>query len=142
MKKRKVVVEIYRLSADKKQRDVLLTLENLAVRFKITQYRGTVFSQGTISVCGLSKEHINQLTTFQGAYLATQNDKYIRLTAGYVDGKDDESAVIFDGLIFKAIPTMPPDVWLNMEVFSNLDLVSEEKEISVEAFRTTRRYCE
>ena len=132
MKKRKVVVEIYRLSADKKKRDVLLTLENLSVRFKITQYRGTVFSQGTISVCGLSQEHINQLTTFQGAYLATQNDKYIRLTAGYVDGKEDNSAVIFDGLIFKAIPTMPPDIWLNMEVFSNLNLVSEEKEISVE----------
>lgn len=132
MKKRKVVVEIYRLSADKKQRDVLLTLENLSVRFKITKYRGTVFSQGTISVCGLSQEHINQLTTFQGAYLAAQNDKYIRLTAGYVEETDDESAVIFDGLIFKAIPTMPPDIWLNMEVFSNLDLVSEEKEISIE----------
>ena len=27
---------------------------------------------------------------------------------------------------------MPPDVWLNMEVFSNLDLVSEEKEMSIE----------
>lgn len=143
LKKRKVSVEIY--EKDNSGNETTITiLEGLSVNFSINKYRGNAFSNGKISIAGLKKEHIELITFFFGAYQAITNNKFIRLKAGYVEEKtyssgglvttseSDYSEVIFDGIIFTAIPSMPPDNWVEMEVMSNVELLAYSNNVNIQ----------
>lgn len=96
------------------------SLQGVNVRFSIPKYRGQIRGQAKISVCNLAGEDIAYLTTYMSPWIEIQKQKKIRLFAGY----ENNNAMLFAGDILRAVPTQPPDVWLECEAiggyFNNL----------------------
>lgn len=86
-------------------------VEGLNVRFNVQKFRGQLQGRARISICNLEKADLEYLTTFMSPWIEITKQKKIQLFAGY-EGK---TGLIFSGDILKAIPTIPPDVWLNCE---------------------------
>ena len=80
-------------------------------------------NKANISVCGMTKDNIEELTMFLN--LAKNLRKYVRvkLYVGYKD--DNDLTLIFAGDVVNAKPTQPPDVWLEMECLSRFDMKHE-----------------
>lgn len=95
-------------------------IEGLNLRFSVQKFRGQVQGKARISICNLPKEDIEYLTTYMSPWIEIQKQKKIQLFAGY----EDNFGMLFSGDILKALPTIPPDVWLNCEAlggyYSNL----------------------
>lgn len=90
------------------------SVEGLNVRFSIPKYRGQIRGQAKISICNLAREDSVYLTTCMSPWIEIQKQKKIRLFAGY----EKHNAMLFDGDILRAIPTQPPDIWLECEAIS------------------------
>lgn len=75
---------------------------------------GDFYSTFTCSILGLSREHINALTVWDKGQ-ALQRKRYIEVYAGYSSNGDDMSKPIFAGYVMNAIPTSPPEMWMNFE---------------------------
>lgn len=75
---------------------------------------GDFYSTFTCSILGLSREHINALTVWDKGQ-ALQKKRYIEVYAGYSSNGDDMSKPIFAGYVMNAIPTSPPEMWMNFE---------------------------
>lgn len=86
-------------------------LEGLNVRFLVSKFRGQIQGKARISICNLATEDIEYLTTYMSPWVEIQKRKKIQLFAGY-EGK---VGLLFTGDILKAIPTVPPDIWLHCE---------------------------
>lgn len=123
MDKRKVVVEIE--TADGQ----MAKFDGLNVKFSVKKTANAVMNKADISIANLSMERIYTLTTFMSPYLNAEKRKMTRLYVGYVKDMAEDVPLIFEGEISKAIPTTPPDVWLNCEArsgfFNNQNVVSE-----------------
>ena len=89
------------------------TIRGLDVKFDITHPIGSAESEANISICGLSFERIMQLMSWSGEATAYSRCWMIRVYAGY-GYNDDDADIIFEGVILTAMPTMPPDIWLNI----------------------------
>ena len=92
----------------------------LDFRFHCAIPSGTMCPKFTVGILGLSKEHINALTVWQMAKAAkslSTNGKgryrRIKVYAGYA--KDNIANPLLDGCIIRAMPTQPPEMWLNFE---------------------------
>lgn len=90
-------------------------LQDIDVKFKIDLPMGAVLSKADISICNLKRANIEYLTTYTSLALALQERKRIRLFAGY---DDTQTELIFDGDIYEAVPTQPPDIWLECKAQS------------------------
>ena len=71
----------------------------------------TTNSEASISVLGLSRETIQFLATYRPTGLEINSQKRIRIYASYENMGD---CLIFDGDIIKAVPSLPPNNWLEI----------------------------
>ena len=116
--KRKVIVQIQTANGTKE-------FDGIDVKFNITKVMSSIMNEAHISICNLTKDDIEYLTTFTSEFIAIQERKRIRIFAGY---EETGVSLIFDGDIARAIPTMPPDVWLECKAlsgyYSNKEMIS------------------
>lgn len=75
---------------------------------------GDFYSTFTCSILGLTREHVNALTVWDKGQ-AIQKKRYIEVYAGYASNGSDMSKPIFAGYVMNAIPTSPPEMWMNFE---------------------------
>ena len=90
---------------------------------------GDIYTEFSVSILGLSTETINYLTMWPPE--GFKRKRRIQVFAGY--DIDALANPIFDGFILEAIPTSPPDMWLNMKCLRNFDNnipVSKERIVS------------
>lgn len=86
-------------------------IEGLNIRFNVAKYRGQVQGRARISICNLPAQDIAYLTTYMSPWIEVAKQKKIQIFAGY-EGK---TGLLFSGDILKALPTQPPDIWLDCE---------------------------
>lgn len=97
-----------------KEKTVAL-LEGIQAEFRVAKYRCSVQPTASIRIANLTKEHIQLFTTFSREASARLRNNRIRLWAGF---EEKNVSLIFDGDIIQALPTMPPDIWLDCECMS------------------------
>lgn len=85
--------------------------DGLDFKFDI-KYAGDVAIEFTVGILGLNRETIQVLTVWDYA-LALQRARKIIVYAGYE--KDGKAQPIARGIITHAIPTSPPEMWLNFK---------------------------
>lgn len=78
----------------------------------------TAYGDGKVSICGLDKATIETLTGFADRDSELKSRKIIRLKAGY-DAK--QLGLMVNGSIVSALPTLPPDIWLDCIVINNYE---------------------
>lgn len=93
----------------------LKRFENISSKFRIEKFQGAVMNKAQIDIANLAREDVEYLTTYTSYALAVQQRKRLRISAGY-EGQD--VALLFDGDISEALPTVPPDVWLKCQAIS------------------------
>lgn len=86
------------------------------IKFDVTYARGQTAREGTVSVLGLGREHINQITALSGMTRGKAMSKLVRLKleAGYFT--DAGTVEVINGFIWYATVTAPPNMWLTMKV--------------------------
>lgn len=98
---------------------------SLDVRFAYQRYFGNgMHSKGNISICGLSKKTLDRYISFFSEDVEVEKRKTIKIIAGYEDNdKSGCSCIgeILNGTIVNALPTLPPDIWLNCEVINQYE---------------------
>ena len=85
------------------------SVDGLDFRFDI-KYSGDISVEFTVGILGLSRETIQTLTVWNFAQAISRARK-IAVYAGYE--KDGIAQPIASGIITQAIPTTPPEMWLN-----------------------------
>ncbi len=129
MLKRSVKVEIFQYDENGNEKFHKTFENNISVRFNFQKYIGTsFFGYGKVSICGLDKATTETLTTICSEEQALKERKQIRVEAGYEDTK---KALIIDGSILSAVPTMPPDIWIDCLVLNGYERQQEMKSVSV-----------
>lgn len=73
---------------------------------------GDIYTSFSVGILGLSSETVNALTTWNPAE-AMAVSRRIEVYAGYEDGSIANP--IFGGIVVEAIPTSPPEMWINMK---------------------------
>lgn len=76
-------------------------------------------NKATISVCGMTRDVVSQLTMFSSRVLNQNKYVHVKLFVGYKD--DNDLTQIFAGQVIAAKPTQPPDVWLEMECVGDFE---------------------
>lgn len=99
----------------------------LDVKFDCAKIGYMISNRARISICNLPRNQVYFLTTWSYWTLAQSEKKEVALYAGY----GNDVSEIFRGYIISAYPTEPPDVWLNMEIIQNFNLLNESVEISL-----------
>ena len=117
--KRQLYVEIEKLDRNG-NREFLKTFENsLNVKFNFIKYIGNIMAgDGTVSLCGLDNKTIEALTSIGQYDTEIAKRRIIRVKAGY---EGQELGLMINGTIKTAMPTVPPDIWLNCGVINNLE---------------------
>ena len=82
----------------------------LDFRFDIS-YKADLYVDFNVGILGLSRETINELTVWDVTKSA-RDARGIRVYAGYLDGGE---SLIAEGGIWYAMPTNPPEMWLNLQ---------------------------
>lgn len=109
MDRRVVIVEFKTLDGQLKR------LEGIECKFYIKKQMCSVMNKAQISIANLAKSDIDFLTTYTSQFIAYAQRKTINIYAGY---ESTGVSQIFSGDIVKALPTMPPDIWLECEALS------------------------
>ncbi len=92
-------------------------------------YYGMVYPVFTVSILGLSLETINRIAVADPKK-ANIRKRRIEVHAGYE--KDNIARPLMTGYIYNAIPTNPPDMWLNIQCMSIANLLFRRVEKPVE----------
>lgn len=95
----------------------------LDFKFKVKSI-GDIYNQFSVSILGLSAQTINSLTVWNPDD-ATNHPRKIAVYGGY---KMNGEELIASGYVWYAIPTSPPDMWLNFECWKYLELEDEVRE--------------
>lgn len=105
-------------------------LNGIDIKFSVHFIGTAQMNYASIGICNLAKEDINFLTTWKrwNKIEASQERKLVRLFAGY----EDDVSMIYEGFITQAVPTLPPDVWLNCVVLQNYDYKTEVQSIAID----------
>lgn len=109
MDKRVVIVEFATADGNLKR------LEGIECRFNIQKLMSAAMNKAKISIANLAKSDIDYLTTYTSQFIAIGQRKTLKVYAGY---ESTGVSQIFAGDIVRAMPTMPPDIWLNCEALS------------------------
>jgi len=105
-----------------------------ALDFKFSGEKiGRVYTWFNVSILGLSSDTINALTVWNPAK-SINRKRRIRVFAGY-EG-DGRTNPIFEGIVFEAMPTNPPEMWMNFKCLHFDDIGDEKRSIE---FRRMRR---
>lgn len=93
-------------------------VDKISVKFSFERYVGTeLYGTGKVSICGLDKATNEELTTICSVEQALEERKTIIIRAGY----GEQKALIIEGDITSAVPTVPPDVWIECEVLNGFE---------------------
>lgn len=92
-------------------------IEDVDIKFDIELPMSAMMVEANIAICNLTRSDIEFLTTFASRMTALNQHKRIRVFAGY---EDTQTNLIFDGEIFEAKPTQPPDIWLECKALSGI----------------------
>lgn len=115
--------------------------EGLDIKFDVRKY-GNFNVQFSAGVLGLSSDHINELTVWNPVD-ALKNSREIKVFAGYES--DKQKSPIARGFIFKAMPTPPPDMWINFEcmisIKNKIPIEEEEHMRNVEIIKVAEKIC-
>lgn len=97
--------------------------DGLDFKFRIKKPLGAVRMEADISILGLTLETIKYLTTWEPWNVATAKKRKIEVYAGY---EATGAQLLFEGYIVHALPTQPPEMWLNIKAdnISYLDTAS------------------
>lgn len=96
---------------------LMSTPVGLDIKFDIVKI-GDIYARFKASVLGLSTAHINQFTVWNPAdAVATQ--RQISVFAGYE--QDAITTPLCKGFVFNALPTPPPEMWMNFDCMLSLD---------------------
>lgn len=101
------------------------TSNDVDVRVKLSRNYGGIDPKATVSICNLSTDIINQLTTVE---FAPKYSKTIRVYAGYETKGNETSDIplLFSGTILWALPTTGrPDVWFTIQAVENFFRINE-----------------
>jgi len=88
-------------------------LDGLDFKFSIERKAGAFQCFADVSVCGLKKDDVLAYTSFTAQWREFNKKKYIAIYAGYAGTGGPK--LLFEGDVYNAVPTMPPDVWMNMK---------------------------
>lgn len=136
---RSVKVDIFQYAEDGTEKFHKTFEKNISVKFNYEKFIGTAFfGTGKVSICGLDKATTETLTTLCSQEEALKERKQIKIEAGYGDKK----ALIIDGSIISAKPTMPPDVWIDCEVLNGHERKQVIKSISIEGDMNIKELAE
>lgn len=129
LENRSIKVDIFQYAEDGTEKFHKTFEKNISVKFNFEKFIGTAFfGTGKVSICGLDKATTETLTTLCSMEEALKERKQIKIEAGYGEKK----ALIIDGSIISAKPTIPPDVWIDCEILNGYERQQEIKSISVE----------
>lgn len=129
LNKRSIRVEILQYNKDGETVFSKVFTDNISVKFYFEKFVGNAFfGRGKVSIGGLDKTTVEKLTTICGEEQAKQERKQIKIEAGY-EGK--KQALIIDGTIISAVPTVPPDVWVECELINGIERNKKMKSISL-----------
>lgn len=103
---------------------------NLDVKFSYTRFLGNgMFGRGKVGICGLSMDTVSMFTSFWSEDTELAKRKIVKVSAGY---EGQRMGTILEGSIVSAIPTMPPDIWLNCEVINSYETKFQEFVFAIE----------
>lgn len=95
--------------------------DGLDFKFQIEKFASNIAVGFNVSILGLSVQTINELTVWDTVQ-AYKRRRKIEVYAGYEDSGIHSPLV--SGFIINAIPSPPPDMWLNMECMGNSAIYS------------------
>lgn len=95
--------------------ETVARLEGIQAEFRVTKISNCVQANASIRIANLTKEHIQLFSTFCPEHQARLQGRRLRLYAGF-EGKD--YCLMYEGDIVQALPTMPPDIFLECECIS------------------------
>ena len=86
------------------------------IKFDVSYARGQLVREGTVSVLGLSMEHMQQILKLSAMARGEALSKAVRvkLDAGYLSAAGWIN--IIDGYVWTCTITSPPTMWLQMQV--------------------------
>lgn len=138
LENRTVSVTIQKLN-ENNEIEMKKVFDNINVKFNYSFYIGSaMYGVGNISICGLDRLTLDQLISFASQSTVLKEKKLIKVEAGYGDKK----ALIIDGSIMSAIPTAPPDIWLNCEVINSYELQKQHITLTIDEGLTLQEYAE
>ena len=123
-----------------------LTYKDLDFKFDIAKPFGAVCMDAKIAIAGMPWKNIVAVSTWTGEATAWAKNIRIQVCAGY--GEKGYQDIIFDGTVMYAMPTTPPNIWLNIHARSGYyrnnrkcDIQNgNEKKKTREWFATVARY--
>ena len=92
-------------------------IQDIDVKFNIEMPMSAMMIEAEFSICNLTRSEIEFLTSFANKYSALNQHHRVRIFAGYAD---TQTNLIFDGEIWEAKPTQPPDIWLECKALSGV----------------------
>lgn len=92
-------------------------------------YYGTVYPTFNVSILGLSLDTIKSITVLLPD-AANRRKRMIEVHAGYE--KDNIARPLMSGYVYNAIPTNPPEMWLNIHCMGTQNLIYDPVEKPVE----------
>lgn len=95
----------------------------LDFKFKVKSI-GDIYNQFSVSILGLSADTINNLTVWNPVS-AVEAPRRIAVYGGYEKTGEE---LIASGYVWYAIPTSPPEMWLNFECWKYLKVEDEVEE--------------
>lgn len=129
LSKRTIKVDIFQYDEKGNEKFHKTFENNISVKFNFEKFIGTAFfGIGKVSICGLDKATTETLTTICSEEQSLKERKQIKIEAGY---EDTQKALIIDGSIISARPTMPPDIWIECEILNGHERKQQMKTISI-----------
>jgi len=89
-----------------------LVYKDLDFKFDIAKPFGAVCMDAKISIAGMPWKDILAVSTWTGEATAFAKNIRVQVCAGY--GQKGYEDIIFDGTVIYAMPTTPPNIWLNI----------------------------
>ena len=86
----------------------------LDFKFDVTKF-GSFYNEFSVGILGLNHETINELTVWNPQDAVSQA-RQVKVYAGYES--DGKPSLLLEGGIWRAFPTPPPEMWLNMDCMS------------------------
>ena len=115
--------------------------EGLDIKFDVKKF-GNFNVQFSAGVLGLSSDHVNELTVWNPVD-ALSNSREIKVFAGYES--DSLKSPLAKGFIFKAMPTPPPEMWVNFDcmlsIKNKFPIEQEEHMMNVGIGEVAQKIC-
>lgn len=144
--KRKISVTLEKRNTDNSIEYTATYKNNLDVKFSYTRFLGNgMFGRGKVSICGLSMDQVAMFTSFWSEDTELAKKKIVKVSAGYetpMYSEESTMGTIIEGSIVSAIPTMPPDIWLNCEVVNSYETKFQTFSFSMKGKYTLKKTVE